>query len=69
MRGLPSTIALVVIAAALIGYVYYFMDASPTEEARDTVFAVEAAAIEEMTVTSSGETTVLRKVDDRWRLV
>ena len=31
MRGLPSTLALVVVAAALVGYIY-FVEAPPAEE-------------------------------------
>ncbi|MDP1570615.1 MAG: DUF4340 domain-containing protein [Vicinamibacterales bacterium] len=68
MRGLPSTIALVVIAAALVSYIY-FVDAPAPGETREKVFAVEAAAIEALTITSAGETSVLRKVEGTWRMV
>lgn len=68
MRGLVSTLVLVVVAAALLSYIY-FMDAPAPGEVRDRVFTVEAADIEEVTVTSSGETTIVRKTDGGWRLV
>ncbi|MFP5379362.1 MAG: DUF4340 domain-containing protein [Vicinamibacteria bacterium] len=68
MRGLPSTILLVVVAAALVGYIYFVDAPSTGDEAREKVFTVDAQAISEITVTSAGETTVLGKVDDAWRL-
>jgi hypothetical protein len=68
MRGLPSTILLVIVAAALLSYIY-FRESPATDEARDKVFAVDAGAIEEVTITSSGDTSVLRKVGDTWRMV
>jgi hypothetical protein len=67
MRGLPSTIVLVLIAAGLLGYIY-FVDAPAPTPPRDKVFAVTAADIDEITVTTSDATTVLRKATDTWRL-
>ncbi|MEW6320085.1 MAG: DUF4340 domain-containing protein [Acidobacteriota bacterium] len=70
MRGLKSTLALVVVAAALGGYVYFVESERPDSgvEPRTKVFALEADKIQEMRITSSGETTVVRKVDGTWRI-
>jgi len=68
MRGLPSTLLLVVLAAALVSYIY-FVDAPAPGETREKVFAIDAAAIEALTITAAGETSVLRKVEGTWRMV
>jgi hypothetical protein len=70
MRGLWSTIALVAVLAGLGAYIY-FVDSerpSPGMEPRDKVFTVEADAIEEITLTSGGETSTLRKADGTWKM-
>lgn len=70
MGRLVSTIAVVVILAALGGYIYFVDSNRPAAgvEEKEDVFAVESDAIEEITVTSGGETSTLRKVDGRWRM-
>jgi hypothetical protein len=75
MRGLKSTIALVVVLAGLGAYIY-FVDskrsggtAGTTLESKETVFTAEADKIEEVRVTAEKETTLLRKVDGTWRIV
>jgi hypothetical protein len=70
MGRLTSTLVLVVALAGLGGYIY-FVDSkrpAPGTEPRDKVFAVEADAIEEITVKSGGEATTLRKVDGSWKI-
>jgi hypothetical protein len=70
MRGLTSTILLVLALAGLGAYIY-FVDSkrpAPGVETRDKVFAVEADAIEEITLTAGGETTTVRKTEGTWRM-
>jgi hypothetical protein len=70
MRGLWSTIVLVVVLAGLGGYIY-FVDSDRTTSGlsdKDKVFAVEADAIEEVTLVSQGQTSTVRRIDGVWRL-
>jgi hypothetical protein len=71
MRGLTTTIILVVVLAGLGGYIYFVDSARPATgvEEKDKVFAVEAESLEEITVTTSGESTTLRKTDGTWKIV
>ncbi len=72
MRGLRSTIVLLVLLGGLVGYIY-FVD-SKTEpdsgvEKKDKVFSVEADKIEELTIKSaSGTTASLKKSNGKWQL-
>ena len=68
MRGLTSTIILVLVLAGLGAYIYFVESERPAGEARDKVFSVEADQIEEITVTAEGDTTTLRKTDDGWQI-
>ena len=70
MRGLTSTIALVVVGAGLGGYIYFVESKRPAGglETKDKVFTVESEALEELSVTSQGETTTLRKEGDKWKI-
>jgi hypothetical protein len=70
MRGLTSTILLVVVLAGLGGYIYFVDSERPATgvEERDKVFTVEADQLEEITVTSEGETTTVRKTDGTWKI-
>lgn len=70
MRRLGSTIALVVVLAGLGAYIYFVDSKRPASgiEEKQKVFAVEADKIEEITVTSAGETSTLRKVDGAWKM-
>ena len=70
MRGLTSTIVLVVVLAGLGGYIYFVDSERPAGglEEKDKVFAVEAEQLEEITVTSDGETTTLQKTDGVWKI-
>ena len=72
MRGLRSFLALLVILLALGAYLYFVESKREPGDAerRDKVFAVEAAAIDEISVKSeSGERTTLRKSGDDWQMV
>lgn len=73
MRGLRSFAGLLVLAIAL-GVYLYFVDSKRTPgddaEKRDTVFAVEADSIEEVSVRSqAGELTTLKKNGSDWQVV
>jgi hypothetical protein len=73
MRGLRSFAALVVVLIGLGAYLY-FVESKRTpgdsEDARDKVFAVEADAIDEISVRSeSGDRTTLRKTGTEWQIV
>ena len=73
MRGLRSFIGLLIVALALGAYLY-FVESKRTPgddaEKRDEVFAVEADAIEEVTVKSeAGDRTTLKKVGTDWQIV
>lgn len=72
MRGLRSFIGLLVIALALGAYLY-FVESKRTPgddaEKRDKVFAVEADAIEEVTIRSeAGERTTIEKKGAEWQV-
>jgi hypothetical protein len=72
MRGGRSFVGLVVILVALGAYLYFVESKrEPGSESRlEKVFAVQADAIEEITVRSdSGEQTTLRKSDGNWTIV
>ena len=71
MRGLRSTIALLVVLGGLGAYIYFV--ASKAEETgvkRDRLFpALSSDAIEELTVKSeAGDTTTLKKADNKWTM-
>ena len=73
MRGLWSTIALLVTLIALASYVYFVTWRTPeidTGTKLDKVFAeLQTDEIDELRVKSaSGETTALKKADDAWQL-
>jgi hypothetical protein len=70
MRGLTSTIILVLVLAGLGAYIYFVESKKPTGglEEKQKVFSVEADKIEEVTVTAEGETTALRKESGTWKI-
>ena len=72
MRGLRSFLLLVAVLAGLGAYLYFVeSQRTPDEgEKRDKVFAVEADAIDEVTITSeAGERTTLKKTGDAWQVL
>ena len=73
MRGLRTTIGLVVVLGGLLAYIYFVTWKQPEQPAGpklDKVFSsVEADKIGELRITSeSGETTALKKDKDGWHL-
>jgi hypothetical protein len=73
MRGLKSTLALVVVLAGLGAYIYFYtwkQPATDTAKKQEKVFAaLESDKIEEIKVNSaSGETTTVKKENGAWQL-
>jgi hypothetical protein len=76
MRGLWSTLALVVVLAGLGAYIYFVDSKRPAassridgEPAREKFFTVETDKINEVKLTYQGQTTLLRKSDGGWKIV
>ena len=75
MRGLASTIALVLVLAGLGAYIYFVDVGRPAatgvegEPPRTKVFEVENDKINEIKITAKGETTLLRKAESGWTIV
>jgi hypothetical protein len=74
MRGVRSTIILLVVFLGLLGYVYFYGAKKPlgqeAGEPREKVFTVEADKIEELRVKpATGEGSVLKKVNGTWTMV
>ena len=69
MRGLTSTIILLVVLVGLVGYVY-FADAPPATEAKAKAFTVSPENIEEVQVKNvDGETARAQRIDTSWQVV
>ena len=73
MRGVRSTLVLLVVALGLGGYIYFVESGRPpagTPDPLETVFDVESDDIDSLSVTSSnGDHTVIEKDGERWRMV
>lgn len=72
MRGLKSTIALVVILLGLVGYIYFVESKRPAAgtDTKPKAFEVTADDIEELQIkTADGQTTHLQKTGDTWAIV
>lgn len=72
MRGLTSTIVLFVILAGLGAYIYFVDNKRPAAgtETKPKAFEVAGDQIEEIEIKGAdGQTTRLRKADDKWTLV
>src|SRR5262245_44532709 len=72
MRGLRSTLFLLVVLLGLGGYIYFGgAKKDDADTKKDRLFpSIEAAKIEEMTVKSeSGDTTTLKKDNGTWNLL
>ena len=75
MRGLTSTLLLVVVLAGLGGYIYFVDSKKPaasadgSSEKKEKVFAVESPKINELRITYKGESSLLKKTDTGWQLV
>jgi hypothetical protein len=76
MRGLKSTIALIVVLAGLGAYIYFVTSkvpeggAAPTDAKKEKVFAtLQADKIEEVKVsTAAGDATTLKKEGGAWKI-
>jgi hypothetical protein len=75
MRGITSTLILVVVLAGLGGYIYFVDSKRPAAVAggsatdKEKVFTVEGDKVNELRVTAKGETSLLKKTDSGWKLV
>ena len=72
MRGLTSTLILVVVLAGLGAYIYFVDSKRPaggSSETAEKVFSVEADKINELRITYQGETSVLQKGDSGWKMI
>ena len=72
MRGLRSTLALLVVAIGLGIYIYIDADRAPagTADALETVFDFESDDVSRISVLAeNGDETVIEKAADRWGLV
>jgi hypothetical protein len=72
MRGLKSTLILLVVLGGLVGYIYYLnRDGAPDADAKEKAFAsVAAEDIEEIQIKSAeGETSRAQKTEGAWRLI
>lgn len=74
MGRLTSTLVLVVVLAGLGGYIYFVDSRRPAPSADGSpaavgkVFTVEADKINELRITSQGESSLLKKDDAGWKL-
>jgi hypothetical protein len=75
MRGLTSTLVLVVVLAGLGAYIYFVDSKRPaaggdgSAAATEKVFAVEADKINELRITYQGESSLLRKSEAGWQMI
>ena len=69
MRGLTSTIILLLVLVGLVGYIY-FADAPPATEAKPKAFTVSPENIEEVQIKNAdGETARAQRIDTSWQVV
>jgi len=73
VRGLKSTIALVVVLIGLVAYIYFVDSKKPASDAAETkakAFTVDADQIEEIQIKpASGEASRVQKTGGSWQLV
>src|SRR4051794_37200084 len=73
MRGLRSTIALIVVLGGLAAYIYFvtWKTAPGTTSTQDKVFVgFDADKVEELKITSDkGDVTTLKKANGAWQVV
>jgi hypothetical protein len=75
MRGLWSTIALIVVLAGLGAYIYFVDSKRPAsttvegEAAREKFFTVESDKINEIRLTVKGQSMLLRKEESGWKMI
>ena len=75
MRGLTSTLILVVVLAGLGAYIYFVDSKRPaasadgSSETKEKLFTVEADKINELRITYQGESSLLRKSEGGWKML
>jgi len=76
MRGLTSTLLLVVVLAGLGGYIYFVDSKQPApgigidgEAPKEKVYALSVDAVNEVKLTFNGETSLLRKSESGWKML
>ena len=75
MRGLTSTLLLVVVLAGLGGYIYFVDSKRPAASAdgssttKEKVFTLDADKINELRITAQDQTSLLKKSAGGWKLV
>ncbi|MEO8677932.1 MAG: DUF4340 domain-containing protein [Vicinamibacterales bacterium] len=76
MRGITSTLILVAVLAGLGGYIYFVDSKRPASAgAEDSsapktkVFSVETEKIDELKITTGGESSLLKKSADGWKMI
>ncbi len=75
MRGIWSTLALIVVLGGLGAYIYFVESERPAstsvegEPAREKFFSVETDKINEIRVNYKGQTTLLRKDEAGWKMI
>ena len=71
MKGLKTTIGLVIVLAGLVGYIYFVESKKPAAgtETKEEAFSVQADDIEEVIIKAAdGETTRAQKGEAGWRV-
>ncbi len=74
MRGLTSTIALIVVLAGLGGYIYFVDSKRPAPgidggSPKEKVYTLDADQVEEIKLTFEGDTSLLRKSEAGWKMI
>lgn len=74
MRGITSTLILIVVLAGLGGYIYFVDSKRPAPgidggPAKDKVYALAVDAVDEVKLTYKGETSLLRKTEAGWKML
>ena len=75
MRGLTSTLILVVVLAGLGAYIYFVDSKKPaagadgSSETKGKVFTLEADKINELRITYQGESSLLKKEASGWKMI
>ncbi len=72
MRGLRSTLVLVVLLAGLVGYIYYLngRESTSTDTKEKAFAAVKGEDVEDIRIKAAdGQTTRVQKADGSWKIV
>ena len=74
MRGLTSTLVLVVVLAGFGAYIYFVDSKKPAAgidggAAKAKVFSLDADKVDEIRLTFGGETSLLKKSDGTWKML